>query len=327
MEKLIKNFPNQLKEALQIGEKAQFTNTSNNYENIVICGLGGSGIGGSLINDIVFNEIKKPISVVKSYFLPAFANENTLVIISSYSGNTEETVAAMQEALKRNCKIVAVTSGGKVEEICKQNNLDHIIIPGGFPPRACLGYSTTQLFFILNSFGFIKSNYTKELSNSLALLENEQENIKKSAKELAEKLINKLPILYAANNFEAVAIRFRQQINENSKMLCWHHVVPEMNHNELVGWRIKDEHQAVVFLRNEDDFARIQERIELNKQIISKNTSNIYEIWSKGNSMLEKAMYLIHFGDWVSLYLSYLRGVDTTEVNVIDFLKGELAKK
>ena len=133
--------------------------------------------------------------------------------------------------------------------------------------------------------------------------------------------------MYAANNFEAVATRFRQQINENSKMLCWHHVVPEMNHNELVGWRIKDDNQAVLFLRNQTDLPRIQERMELNKQIISKCTKNIYEIWSKGNSNLEKALYLINIGDWMSLYLSHLREVDTTEVKVIDFLKGELAKK
>ena len=327
MEKLIDSFPKQLEDALKIGNKAKFTDTNNDYTNIIICGLGGSGIGGTLANDILFDEVKVPITVVKSYFLPAFANENTLVIISSYSGNTEETLAAMKDAINKNCKIVAVTSGGKIDKLCKKNNFDLINIPSGFPPRACLGYSTTQLFFILNAFKLIKSDYSFELNNSLKLLNLEKEDIQKKAKDLAGKLLGKMPIIYSANNFEAVSIRFRQQINENSKMLCWHHVVPEMNHNELVGWRIKDKNQVVIFLRNETDFPRIQERMELNKEIISKNISNIYEIWSKGNSMLERAMYLIHFGDWVSLYLSHLRKVDTTEVEVIDFLKGELAKK
>lgn len=327
MEKLIDAFSKQLEKAIEIGKKAKFSDTSKTYSNIIICGLGGSGIGGSLAQDILYNDLKIPITINKSYFLPAFANENTLVIISSYSGNTEETLSSMQQAIEKKCKIVAITSGGKVKELCEKNNYDFIIIPGGNPPRSSMGYSLTQLFFILNAFNLINSNYSSEINDSIKLLESEKENIKKEAKELAAKLMNKIPIIYSANNFEAVSIRFRQQINENSKMLCWHHIIPEMNHNELVGWRIKNENQAVIFLRNETDYQKIQERIELNKEIIYKNTSNIFEIWSKGNSMLERAIYLIHFGDWVSLYLSHLRKVDTTEVNVIDFLKRELAKK
>ncbi len=327
MEKLINSFPEQLTEALSIGNKANFSNTSRQYLNVVICGLGGSGIGATLVNNILSDDIKVPIIVNKSYILPAFADKNTLVIISSYSGDTEETLAAFEAAIANGCKIVAISSGGKVEKICTNNHFDFIKIPGGFPPRACLAYSLTQIFFVLNGFNLINNDFIGQLEKTITLLNSEKENIKSEAKILTKKLIGKTPIIYTANNFEAVAIRFRQQINENSKMLCWHHVVPEMNHNELVGWRIKDDSQAVIFLRNETDLPRIQERIELNKTIISKCTNNIYEMWSEGNSNLEKALYLIHLGDWVSLYLSHLRDVDTTEVKVIDFLKGELAKK
>lgn len=327
MENLINTFSDQLKEALDIGNNIRISDIDKQYNNIVICGLGGSGIGGTLVNNVLEDEIKIPIFVNKGYTLPAFANMNTLVIISSYSGNTEETLASLEMAIERKCKIVAIASGGKVEEICKNKNFDFIKIPSGHPPRACLGYSMTQVLYVLKEFNLITNQFIKEIESTIKLLVSEKANIKIDAKKLSDNLINKTPIIYSANNFEAVAIRFRQQINENSKMLCWHHVVPEMNHNELVGWRIEDKNQAVIFLRNKSDLPRIQERMELNKTIISKCTTNIYEIWSKGNSNLEKALYLIHLTDWVSLYLSYLRKVDTTEVKVIEFLKGELAKK
>lgn len=327
MEKLIDSFSSQIERAIQIGQKAVITDKSTQFKNIVICGLGGSGIGATLVKKLLEPIAKIPIEVVKSYKLPAFATKESLVLISSYSGNTEETLSAMKEAMKRGCKIVAISSGGEIADICKAQNIDLITIPAGHPPRACLGYSLTQLFYVLNAFSIIDNSFENELESTIKLLNSEKENIKTEAKDLADKLIGKTPIIYSSDSFEAVSIRFRQQINENSKMLCWHHVIPEMNHNELVGWRIENDNQAVVILRNESDLPRIQERMELNKQIIAKCTKNIYEIWSKGNSDLEKSLYLIHVGDWVSLYLSYLREVDTTEVKVIDFLKGELAKK
>jgi glucose/mannose-6-phosphate isomerase len=125
---------------------------------------------------------------------------------------------------------------------------------------------------------------------------------------------------------EPVAVRLRQQINENSKALCWHHVVPEMNHNELVGWTEKNENLAVLYLRNDDDYSRNVVRMDINKKIIGQYAGDIIEVYSKGESLAEKALYLVHLGDWISWYLAELRGVDALEVNVIDFLKGELAK-
>jgi glucose/mannose-6-phosphate isomerase len=136
-----------------------------------------------------------------------------------------------------------------------------------------------------------------------------------------------MPFIYAINGMEAVAVRFRQQVNENGKQLCVHHIIPEMNHNELVGWRTKDENLAVIIFRNKEDFSRSQTRVELNKKIFKQYTPNIIEVWSKGSSYLERALYLIHVGDWISWHLSVLRNFDCTEVKVIDWLKGELAKK
>ena len=138
--------------------------------------------------------------------------------------------------------------------------------------------------------------------------------------------MNKIPVIYADANYEGIAVRFRQQINENSKMLCWHHVIPEMNHNELVGWTTKNDDLAVVIFRNDDDYFRTQKRMEVNKTVFEKYTSTIIEIYSKGNSQLEKAMYLLHLGDWVSYLIAEKKGIDVVEVDVITHLKNELAK-
>jgi glucose/mannose-6-phosphate isomerase len=151
-------------------------------------------------------------------------------------------------------------------------------------------------------------------------------DIQVKAEALAKQVFGKLPVIYADSYMEGVAIRWRQQVNENGKMLGWERVLPEMNHNELVGWRDRNENLAVIFLRNESDYERVQIRVEINKKIIGEYTSSIFEIWSAGNSYLEKALYLIHFGDWFSFYLAQKHHVDAMEVKVIDYLKEKLAK-
>jgi glucose/mannose-6-phosphate isomerase len=326
MKELVASFTAQLRQAVEIGEKAVFTKPVNEIRNVMITGLGGSGIGGSIISQIVEHEIKVPLIVNKDYFLPSFVGPNTLVVVSSYSGNTEETLAAMQIAMERGAKIVCVTSGGKVLELAKANGYDHVVIPGGMPPRACLAYSFTQLFYVLHGYGLIGSWFRTDFDKSIQLLDHEEEHVCAEAYYLAEKLHKKIPVIYSQANYEGVSIRFRQQINENSKMLCWHHALPEMNHNELVGWTQPNDKIAVVFFRNENDYERTKARMELTKSIVLKYTPYLFEVYSKGDSQLQKSLYLIHFGDWVSWYLSEIRNIDATEVKVIDFLKGELAK-
>ncbi len=326
MKQLISDFTVQLKEALIIGQNYKFLATKKDFSNIVLTGLGGSGIGGSIVQNYVFDKLKIPFIVNKDYFLPAFVNSGSLVIVSSYSGNTEETIAALNQALKAKATVVCITSGGKVAEIAKRKKLDCILLPAGMPPRSCIGYSMTQVLFVLSHFGLVKENIVKDIKASIKLLDTEEKDIQKKAKAVANKLNGKLPIIYASADFEGMATRFRQQLNENSKMLSWHHVIPEMNHNELVGWRDKDPNKAVVILRNEDDYERVQTRIEINKKIIKKYSPSITEIYSKGKSYWEKIFYFIHLTDWVSVMLADLRDQDATEVKVIDFLKSELAK-
>jgi len=326
MKTLVSNFSNQITEAINIGNNAKFTEPGHTIFNVLICGLGGSGIGGSIVSELVADIATVPINVIKGYFIPAYVNENTLVIISSYSGNTEETVNCMELAIAKNAKIVSITSGGAVLATSKTKNYDHIIVPGGMPPRACLGYSLTQLFFILNFFGIISNHFKTQLEAAVELINNEENNIIAEATSIAEKLVGKIPVIYSTTNNEGIAIRFRQQLNENAKILCWHHVIPEMNHNELVGWTEKNEALSVVIFIDKDEYSRNLTRVEINKEVIKKYASHITEIFSKGNSAIEKAIYFIHLGDWISVILGDMRGADLMEVNVINHLKSALSK-
>jgi len=280
MKKLVLDFPIQLQEALIIGKNHRFIAPVADFSNVVVTGLGGSGIGGSIVQNYVFDKLKIPFIVNKDYFLPAFVNKKSLVIVCSYSGNTEETIMAMQQAKKNKATIICITSGGKVAEFAGAKHLDCILVPAGMPPRACLGYSLVQILYVLSYFGLIGNHFEKEIKASVKQLKTNEADIEKKAMALAKKINGKLPIIYSAASFEGVAIRFRQQLNENSKLLGWQGAVPEMNHNELVGWRDDANDKVVILLRNSDDYERIQTRMEINKKVFKKHTSNIVEIFS-----------------------------------------------
>lgn len=325
MKARVQNFTNQLKEAKSIAEKAVISE-SKNIHNILITGLGGSGIGGTIISELIADTCKVPITINKDYFLPEFVNENTLVIVSSYSGNTEETLSAMQMAISKKAQIVCITSGGKVLALAKQHQFDFIEIPGGMPPRSCIGYALVEMIKILVAKGFANASLFADLDKSIALLDAENNSIKTEAQKIAEKLYTKFPVLYSLGSCEGTVVRFRQQINENSKMLCVHHTFPEMNHNELVGWTVKNDALAVVTFHTSFDYERTKKRYEVCRPIFEKYASTVIDIKAKGVSKLEQFFYLINIGDWISCYMADLRGIDPVEVNVIDHLKSELSK-
>ncbi len=326
MNDYIDAFPDHLKEALAIGSSSKMKKGNKEIQNVLICGLGGSGIGGTIVNDLVADQIKVPVLASKDYSAPSFVSENTLVIASSYSGNTEETIYALKACQEKGAEIACISSGGKLEALAKENNYNLITIPGNHPPRAMFGYSFTQLFFVLEHYGLISNSFAAEFEKAISLIVEQKEEIQTEAMALAKKLYGTTPVIYTAAGFEGVGVRFRQQINENSKMLCWHHVIPEMNHNELLGWRINTDNLGVVYFRNKCDFDRNQVRIDINKDVISKFTDNITEVWSQGDSRIENTLYHIHLGDWVSWYLSEMNNVDAIEIDVINYLKGALAK-
>ncbi|MEN8929085.1 MAG: bifunctional phosphoglucose/phosphomannose isomerase [Flavobacteriales bacterium] len=327
MIEFVSKFTEQLQEAFEIGKKSALSKTSKTIENVIICGLGGSGIGGKIASQLVENYANVPVLVHNTYSLPKFVGSNTLVIISSYSGDTEETVSSLEEALNRKSEIACISSGGKVTEIAKKNKLNCITVPGGNPPRAMLTYSLTQLFFILNNYKLIYDEFEENLKNTISLLNSETESIKNEAKKVTEIVKNKTILIYTDDSFGGVGTRFRQQLNENSKTLAFSHVVPEMNHNELLGWNGGNDSFAAVFLRNKTDNDRNQFRMKICKEIISAKTDKIIEIFSKGSSAIENTFYLILITDWVSVYLAEEYGVDAIEIKVIDRLKKELSNK
>ncbi len=326
MKDLIAGFSNQLRHALEIGEAAELQKSHKNIQNVLITGLGGSGIGGTIVSELTAKECLVPITTNKGYDVPNFINENTLVICSSFSGNTEETIEAFEKAKAKNAEIACVSSGGKLLELAKEHQLNYIQLPEAESPRAMMGYSITQLLYFLHYYGLIGTSFKADLSNAAALIDECQTQIQADAEEMTNHFEGKIPVIYACDGFEGMSVRFRQQLNENAKMLAWHNIIPEMNHNELVGWRTKNESLAVVFFRNENDYLRNQKRIDINKEVVSKYTSSVMEFWSKGESMIEKTFYLVNVCDHVSYNLSQRNGVVVEEIDVINHLKGELAK-
>jgi glucose/mannose-6-phosphate isomerase len=324
MKELIAGFPEQLKEAIKIFAAAKLPSPSINPTSVLITGLGGSGIGGSIVSELISQSSKIPVVVSKDYFIPIWAQETTLVIVSSYSGNTEETLSAMKEACSRNCMIVCITSGGEVLEIAKSQNIPHIIIPGGNPPRACLGYSLVQLCGIMEHYSLC-SEVMQDLQKSANLLEQNKSAIMSEAEAIAGAISFSIPVIYTSSGYEGIAVRFRQQLNENAKMLCWHHVIPEMNHNELVGWVDKSPSIAAIFLRNSDEFYRTAKRIDIVKSIVYNLAGRTLSIESKGETHLQRCIWWIHLGDWISWFASVERNVDSVEINVINKLKSELS--
>jgi len=325
MDELIAGFTSHLKEALEVGKKANFSKTDNSFMNVLVCGLGGSGIGGTIISQLVSEQCALPITVNKNYKIPSFVNQDTLVICCSYSGNTEETLEMYQQAYDKGAEIAVITSGGKFAEIAKENDHNIIQIQGGFPPRAAFGVSFPQLFFVLNQYDLISDVFIGNIESAINLMDDEEKAIQTEAMDVAKKLHKTFPIIYTEAPMEGVAVRFRQQLAENGKMLSSHHVIPEMNHNELVGWKTKNEDISVILFRSKDEYYRNTARIEKSKEIASQCTSNVNEVFAKGEGRVQQALYLIHLGDWITYDLAELKEIDSIEVDVITGLKDMLS--
>lgn len=327
MRELIANLAGQISEAINIGKSAKFNVPSKKINSVLVCGLGGSGIGGKIISQLFQDELTIPFLVSNDYTLPNWVNENTLVIASSYSGNTEETIFSVKECIKRKAEVAVITSGGELLSMAVSNNWNHTIVPGGQQPRAMLAYSLIQQIFLLSRYNLIDKKNVLALDSLAAFIEDSTTEIQKSAQKLASLLYTKTPIIYSASSNEGLAIRFRQQLNENAKVLCWHHVLPEMTHNELVGWAGGSEQFAAIYLQTSYDHPRTNYRWSICQDVIKKYTKSIETIVANGNSRLQQNFYLIHLTDWISINLADLKQVDAIEVDIIGHLKSEMAKK
>jgi glucose/mannose-6-phosphate isomerase len=330
MKKLIEGFTLQLASALKIGQSVDLVRPGSDIRNILITGMGGSGIGANLVESLTFGRVPIPITVSKGYNIPQFVSPHTLFIACSYSGNTEETLAAINKAMLKRAHIICITSGGKMLELAKEYNLFWIQIPGGSKsPRANLGYLMVSLMYALYHTNLIGAAFIKETENAIEYLDRGEKAIQSEAELIAKKLRGKLPIIYCDERLKAMATRFQNQINENAKQLAHVNTFPEMNHNELLGWQFPESvlpQVQVVYLYSDHDHERVEKRMEICRTVFEKKSNQIIDIVAEGASLLEQYYYLIHLTDWISYFLAKENGVDPEAREAVDFLKEELGK-
>ncbi|MBN2226015.1 MAG: bifunctional phosphoglucose/phosphomannose isomerase [candidate division Zixibacteria bacterium] len=335
MYKKIHDFPEQLLQAAEIGRQINlgFIN-GNTLRHIIVAGMGGSAIGGDLIRSFLADRLPIPLAVCRHYTLPNYVNEQTLVIVSSYSGNTEETVSACRDALSRKASIICLTSGGKIGAIADEIHLPVVPLPPGYPPRAALGFSFVPLMFIMEKLGFAQKveDDIHEIASGLKAYREqyklETPTEQNPAKQLAQRIHNRIPILYSGpDRIDTVATRWKGQICENAKCLAFHNQFPEFNHNELVGWEAIDAYRdklVAVYLMDSDDHDRVRLRMNIVRQVFANQHIEVAEVISQGDFPLGRIFSLIQLGDFMSYYLALLNGVDPYPVKVIDFLKDKL---
>ena len=333
----IYDFPSQFEDALQRTQDVQIPDwDKDDVNNVVVAGLGGSAIGGDLVRSYLADRLDIPIFICRNYTLPNFVGSSSLVFVSSYSGNTEETLSAFEDASKRGAKIICMTSDGKVEEISSRKKIPCVHLPKGFQPRAALGYSFVPVLTMLERFGLVEDEEANIDEAREFLAENRSKyraevgTDKNEAKKLAMKLHRKLPVIYAScDYFDAVSTRWKGQFCENAKMLAFNNVFPEFNHNELVGWKVLSDYRddlIVVMLKDREDHPRIKARMEIVRRIIEEQKVEVVEVESSGENLLSRMFSLIQLGDFISFYLAVLNKEDPSPVKVIDYLKNELAK-
>jgi len=334
---LLLDFPQQCGVAVSIAEKAKILFERRDFNKVVFAGMGGSAIGADLVKSYSYLESKIPILVLREYTLPTCVDSVTLVIVLSYSGNTEETLSAYRDAKEKGATLMVVSSGGTLKEYAVKDRVTYIEIPKGLPPRCSLGYLSIIPLCLLARLNLIKdvSQAIHEMIKLLQELKNDSLNPRigpkdNIAKTVALKLCNKFAFIYSGSMyFDICATRFRSQIAENSKALSSSHVFPEMNHNEIVGWenpKKQFKNFVVLLLRDKQMHPRVSIRMDITRDILRKEGIELIEVWSRGNSLLSRIFSLNYIGDFVSFYLAILYGIDPTPVDRVTYLKEQLAK-
>ena len=327
-------FPAQLQEAAGIAGRIDLR-LDRKVSRIVVSGLGGSAIGGDIVKCAAADLLKIPLVVNRDYRLPLFVDSSTLFFACSYSGNTEETLSAYDQAKGSGAAIVCISSGGKLAAKANADGNPVITIPGGLPPRAAVGYSAVVLLGSLRALGLVPeiaesmSEVTQLAGSLVGRYEARVPEKDNRAKMIARSFHGKIVAVYAASGtLEAAAVRWRGQMEENAKNLAFHHFLPEMNHNELVGWKCPQDALrmvAVVFLRDRDDHPQVQRRFAFTRDLVESRAAAVQEVWSEGDSRLARIFSVISLGDYVSLYLAYLNSENPTPVEAIESLKTRLA--
>lgn len=336
MAKAIYDFPDHLLDALQISKTFKLKNRIPEIKNIVVAGMGGSAIGGDVCRTLLSKKLKIPMVVSRNYSVPHWVNENTLVVCSSYSGNTEETLSAFADAQRKGAMICGISTGGKLTQILEKKDYNLIRIPSGIQPRAALAYSFVPMLYFLHAYGLIHSAIFDKVTQTAKTLKQYRDLYftQKSVNPtfvLAKKVFKTVPIIYGTTETTAIAaLRLKGQFCENADMLAYQNELPEMDHNELVGWENNEQifrHFCVLWLTDANDHDRIKLRQNITEKIIGKMNKQQFRIAVAGQSTFERFVHLIHFGDWLSYWCAILHGTDPSPVKSIEVLKNELSKK
>ncbi len=320
---VLAGFPAQCRRGLALAERVPLDGLAG-FSRVVVLGMGGSGIAGALLGSLL------PVEVVpvRDYTVPPWIGEESLVVALSYSGNTEETLAAFAEARRRTRRLLAVTSGGELGRACAAQRIPWIEIPQGYQPRAALGYLLFPLLGLFRRLGL-----GPDLGEALAVLDalaralapGEGEN---EAQKLARRLEGRVPLIYGAGPTAPVAFRWKTQLNENAKQPAFWAELPELCHNEVVGYELTGRilpQGTVLFLRSAHDHPRVGKRVEILQELLAARGIPWLDVPGRGEGSAAQLLSLLYLGDWVSYYLALLNRVDPTPVAIIHELKARLA--
>ncbi len=325
--------PDQLRHAMAIAQGVTFPTLE--VRHIVVAGMGGSGISGQLLRDWAREHVDVPVDVVNDYLLPAYCGVRSLVMVESYSGNTEETLSCYEEARMRGCPTVAVASGGELARRAREHGTPLVEVPGDLPvPRAALAYLLVPLLVGVEQMGLAYA--TDELREAQAVLSAVQREVGEGnptqdnvAKQLAHKLFSTIPVVYGQGVLRAVARRWRTQLNENAKLLARDDVFPECNHNDTPAWGGSGNQDlfSVVLLRDSMEPVEIADRVELTREMALSRARVVAEVRARGEGRLARMLSAMYVGDYVSLYIAFLRGLDPAPIAMIEDLKRSMAER
>lgn len=318
MREVILNFPKQFKQGI---ERAKDVKIEDKFSKIIICGMGGSTLPANILLTYL-PDLKVPLYIHRSYGLPSQADEKSLVIVISYSGNTEETISATEEALRKGLKTVAITCNGKLKELAEKEDLPLVLIPQtGIQPRCATGYLFSALLKVLSNSGIIKdkSEEILEMAENLNPI-----NFENKGKSLAKKLIGKIPIVYASNNFKSLARVWKIKFNENSKIMAFWNYFPELNHNEMVGLTSLKGNFHFIILRDINNQPKILKRMELFADLAKEKGAEVDFVELTGANNLEKIFNNLILSDWASYYLALEYKVNPMPIEIIEEFKKRL---
>ena len=329
--------PDQMREGWKRAAEISLRPPSQNG-SLVICGMGGSAIGAELARDLAGAENRFPIHVERGYQLPRFADSNTTVICISYSGNTEEVIALFREARSRDCGLGVITSGGILERESAESGVGMVKVRGGLPPRAAIGYLLTPLLKFLSEWGAIRLDQ-QDFSSLVETTESALENlapafINNPAMKISEKLFGRIPLIYSGGSLlRGAAYRWKCQFNENSKVMAFSNIFPELGHNEIMGWDCPEEireKMSVIMLNDRDDHPRVKKRMAITASMLEDNGVEVIKIESGSwfpegaATRAQRLLSAVILGDMASVYLALRRGIDPAPIDRIDLVKDKL---